>query len=164
MARPRPTVNANNLKQTPIPVVSRQMPLVNPDGTVTRSGQLLLEQLQPVGPQTAIGATIVGFDINDATAGVNVGPMLVSPGDGSVSKCVAVVKASDPAVALAFTIRKNGTSVFGSATIPAGAASASVHTVWELSSGTLSIKAGDVFSIDVTAGSENWAFTTQLEP
>ena len=44
--RPPPSANRNNLKQTPIPVVSRTMPIVNPDGTVTRSGQLLLEQLQ----------------------------------------------------------------------------------------------------------------------
>lgn len=38
---------ANNTKQTPIPVVPRTMKIVNPDGTVTRSGQQLLEQLQP---------------------------------------------------------------------------------------------------------------------
>ena len=44
--RPPPSANRNNLKQTPIPVVSRTMPIVNSDGTVTRSGQLLLEQLQ----------------------------------------------------------------------------------------------------------------------
>lgn len=35
-----------NSKQTPIPVVPRTMKIVNPDGTVTRSGQMLLEQLQ----------------------------------------------------------------------------------------------------------------------
>ena len=44
---PAPSTNRNNLKQSPIPVVSRTMPIVNSDGTVTRSGQLLLEQLQP---------------------------------------------------------------------------------------------------------------------
>ena len=44
---PAPSTNRNNLKQSPIPVVSRTMPIVNADGTVTRSGQLLLEQLQP---------------------------------------------------------------------------------------------------------------------
>jgi hypothetical protein len=43
-----------NLKQTPIPVVPRTMKIVNPDGTVTRSGQLLLQQLQP---QSAIQGT-----------------------------------------------------------------------------------------------------------
>lgn len=43
---PAPSASRNNLKQTPIPVVSRTMPIVNADGTVTRSGQLLLEQLQ----------------------------------------------------------------------------------------------------------------------
>ncbi len=46
---PAPSTNRNNLKQSPIPVVSRTMPIVNADGTVTRSGQLLLEQLQAPG-------------------------------------------------------------------------------------------------------------------
>jgi hypothetical protein len=41
-------INSNNLKQQPIPVVSRQMQIVNGDGTPTRSGQLLLQQLQNV--------------------------------------------------------------------------------------------------------------------
>ena len=50
---PAPSNNANNLKQSPIPVVSRTLPIVNADGTVTRSGQLLLEQLQP--PTTIYG-------------------------------------------------------------------------------------------------------------
>jgi hypothetical protein len=39
-------VNRSNLKQTPIPVVPRTMRIVNLDGTITRSGQALLEQLQ----------------------------------------------------------------------------------------------------------------------
>jgi hypothetical protein len=41
-------INSNNLKQQPIPVVTRQMQIVNGDGTPTRSGQLLLQQLQNV--------------------------------------------------------------------------------------------------------------------
>src|SRR6516162_7421001 len=45
------SVNRNNLKQQPIPVVPRNMAIVNADGTPTRSGQLLLQQLQ----QTSVG-------------------------------------------------------------------------------------------------------------
>lgn len=37
---------ATNVKQSPIPVVPRTMKIVNVDGTITRSGQQLLEQLQ----------------------------------------------------------------------------------------------------------------------
>lgn len=37
---------ASNVKQSPIPVVPRNLKMVNADGTPTRSGQLLLEQLQ----------------------------------------------------------------------------------------------------------------------
>jgi hypothetical protein len=39
-------MGTTNVKQTPIPVVPRTMKIVNPDGTPTRSGQLLLQQLQ----------------------------------------------------------------------------------------------------------------------
>ena len=49
-------LNQNNLKQTPIPVVNRQVKIVNGDGTVTRSGQLLLEQLQAPPNLIAYGA------------------------------------------------------------------------------------------------------------
>ena len=38
---------SDNTKATPIPVVPRTMKIVNADGTITRSGQLLLQQLQP---------------------------------------------------------------------------------------------------------------------
>ncbi len=58
-----------NVKQTPIPVVPRTMKIVNPDGTPTRSGQLLLEQLQAAitGPSTGGGG---GGQPGDATGPV----------------------------------------------------------------------------------------------
>ena len=50
---PNPQLPKTNLKQIPIPVVpTGRFQLVNPkDGTITRSGQLLLEQLQAVAAQ-----------------------------------------------------------------------------------------------------------------
>lgn len=59
----------NNLKQTPIPVVPRTMKIVNPDGTPTRSGQLLLEQLQAA-VSTAGGGGGGGGQEGDATGPV----------------------------------------------------------------------------------------------
>jgi hypothetical protein len=46
-------INRSNIKATPIPVVPRTMRIVNLDGTITRSGQALLEQLQAT--STAFG-------------------------------------------------------------------------------------------------------------
>jgi len=48
-------LNRNNLKQSPIPAVSSRMKITNPDGTPTRGGQLLLEQLQNVPSVTGYG-------------------------------------------------------------------------------------------------------------
>jgi len=107
--------------------------------------------------------TVVGYDINDATTGVNVGPMLVSPGPGSVSQCVTIVKRSDPAIDLTFDIKQNSASVFTAPlTISAGAATGAITSAG-LTSSSLTLAAGDIFTIDVTGGSDQWAFTTQLE-
>jgi hypothetical protein len=57
-----------NLKATPIPVVPRTMKIVNPDGTPTRSGLLLLEQLQSVVTQAGGGGG--GGQEGDATGPV----------------------------------------------------------------------------------------------
>ena len=79
----------NNLKATPIPVVPRNLKIVNPDGTVTRSGQLLLEQLQTAlaGATGSDGSDGTGtgtqnqefwrvFDIHDTAPRSNAGPVL----------------------------------------------------------------------------------------
>jgi hypothetical protein len=50
-------VNENNLKSTPIPVVSARMQIVNSDGTPTRSGMLLLQQMQQ---QNFVGYGLAG--------------------------------------------------------------------------------------------------------
>jgi len=108
--------------------------------------------------------SIVGFIINTGVAGVNVGPMLVAPGAGSVSACAVVVKASDAAVALGFIIKRNGVSVFtGTPTISAGAVAGTVYMFTGLTSVPLSVFTGDVFTIDITSGSASWVFTAQLE-
>lgn len=108
--------------------------------------------------------TVIGFIMNTGATGTDVGPMLVAPRAGKVTKCVIVTKSSDSGTALSFDILKNGTSVFSTVpTVAAGTASGTVTTVTTLTSTTLSVAAGDVFTINVTSGSSSWAFTTQLE-
>jgi len=90
--------------------------------------------------------------------------MLVAPAGGSVSQCVVIVRASDAAVGLAFVINQNGTSVFTTApTVSAGTAAGTKLTFTALTSSPLNIITGDVFSIDITAGSASWQFSAQLE-
>lgn len=79
-------VNPNNFKASPIPVVPRTMRIVNPDGTPTRSGQLLLEQLQTAIAQAGGGG--------DGTGG---GPDATGPVTGfTVAHEVGTRYASEP--------------------------------------------------------------------
>ena len=116
--------------------------------------------------QAAVSSTnlVIGFVVNNGAAGSNVGPMLQAPRAGTVSKCVIVTKSSDGTTGLTFRIKKNGTDVFTSdPSVAAGTASGTTNSSTSLTSSPLSVAAGDVFQIDITSGSPNWAFTAQLE-
>lgn len=90
------------------------------------------------------------------------GPALPAPHAGTLSQCVVTVTSSDPSVALAFTINQNGTSVFTAApTVAAGAAAQSLVT-FALSSASVAVAEKDLFTLDITAGSDAWQFTAQL--
>lgn len=106
---------------------------------------------------------VIGFVINDGSAGANIGPMLAAPRAGDVALCFGVVKASDPSVPLGFDIKRGGVSVFASpGAVAAGVAAGTTFSV-TLSAIPLAIAAHDVFSIDITSGSASWQFTAQLE-
>ena len=115
------------------------------------------------GGMAASGTMVVGFEINTGTVGTNVGPMLIAPRSGNLSKCVVVTKAADGSTGLAFTIKKNGTSVFTSnPTVAAGTASGTLSTFTNLTSVPLAVAVNDVFSIDITGGTSTWQFTAQM--
>ena len=108
--------------------------------------------------------TVIGFIMNSGATGSNAGPMLAAPHGGTVSKCVVVVKASDPSVGLNFDIRQNGVSVFTTTpSLAAGLASGSVMPFSTLTSTPLTVNAGDVFSINISTGTSTWQFSAQLE-
>lgn len=108
--------------------------------------------------------TVIGFVINDGTAGTNVGPMLAAAHSGLITKCKVVTKASDGATALTFLIKKNGTNIFSAnPTVAAGTASATVSTFTALTSTPIVVAADDVFSIDITGGGPAWKVSIQLE-
>lgn len=78
----------NNPKARPIPVVPRTLRIVNPDGTVTRGGQLLLEQIQ---------AGVAGGGSGDGGGGGEDGPDAVGEVTGfSYQAEVGTRYASEP--------------------------------------------------------------------
>jgi hypothetical protein len=112
----------------------------------------------------AAQALVIGFVMGSGATGTNMGPMLAAPRAGTVSKCVVVTKSSDPSAALGFRIKQNGVDVFSSdPTVAAGTSAGTLNTFTALTSAPLSVAAGDIFSIDVTAGNPNWQFSAQLE-
>lgn len=114
-------------------------------------------------PDPPDAPVVVGFVVNDGTAGINIGPMLAAPRAGEFVRCFGVVKASDGASALTFVIKRAGVSVFSApASVSAGVASGSTFTV-ALSSTPLAVALHDVFTIDITSGGSAWKFTAQLE-
>jgi hypothetical protein len=105
----------------------------------------------------------IGFVMLSGATGTDVGPMLVAPRAGSLTKCTVVVKTSDPVTGLSFRIKRNGTDIFSTdPSIAAAAASGSIDTFTALTSSPLAVASGDVFSIDVLTGSAAWSFTAQL--
>lgn len=114
----------------------------------------------PAGPSRVV----IGYIINDGTAGTNAGPMLAATHTGSVTRCVVVTKASHASTGLAFTIKQNGVSIFSvSPTVAAATVSGTVSVFTALTSSPLTVTVDDVFSIDITSGDTAWKFSAQLE-
>jgi hypothetical protein len=112
----------------------------------------------------ALPPIVIGFVMNTGATGTGVGPDMIAPRGASINNCVMAVKASDPSVALTFTIKKNGTAVFTSSpTVAAGTAAGTVVALGSLTSTPLSVAARDLFTIDISSGSAAWVFTVQLE-
>jgi hypothetical protein len=106
----------------------------------------------------------VGFIIGDGSTGTNVGPELPARIAGSFTKCVVVTKTSNASTNLTFKIKKNGTDVFTSdPLVTAGTAGGTLSTFTALTSSPLPVAANDIFTIDITSGASDWAFTAVLE-
>lgn len=107
---------------------------------------------------------VIGFIMNSGATGTNVGPTLIAPRAGKVTKCKIVVHAADPSTDLTIKIKKNGTDVFSAdPTVTHGSAVGTIVTSTSLTSSPLSIAADDLFTIDVSSGTSAWQFTAQLE-
>ena len=115
----------------------------------------------PTPPVTVI-PLVIGFVINDGTAGTDIGPKLISPRSGTITQCIGVVDASG-VTNLSFEIKKNGTSIFTSpGIVTGGVAPGTVFTVTLLTV-PINVALHDIFSIDIISGGSAWKFTAQLE-
>lgn len=108
---------------------------------------------------------VIFFGIATGVTGTNVGPMLATPRDGTVSSVVVVTKTSDATVPFQFDIRQNGTSIFTGTlpTVSAATTSGTVSTFTTLTSAPLAVTKNDVFTINIIQGSSSWICTVQAE-
>jgi hypothetical protein len=114
-------INRYNRKQEPIPVVPRTMRIVNADGTVTRSGQLLLEQLQNVGIS---GPYIRTLDLFDVTPGAAIAPFVPIYQPGPAVRAIGVLRLPISADLVIAISRNDETTPLFTFTFPAGTATA----------------------------------------
>src|SRR5262252_1267140 len=151
-----PTINKNNPKRTPIPVVPRTMQITNPDGTVTRSGMLLLEQLQELGGEDLEEATFVLYDTAVADNVTNLLPVQ----RGGTAVAADICPKDDVAADFTFDIlitragedfATHRDSIFGTdkLTVPAGTDAGTVITQEVFVSDPFVLEVDDVLSSDI---------------
>jgi hypothetical protein len=154
-------INRNNRKAEPIPVVPRTAQIVNADGTVTRTGMLLLEQLQeatagepgPAGAPGAPGAAGADrpqiywrtIDIQDTAVGDNIAPNLSVQGSGTGIKITGILRL---AITANLVVRINVAGLpIGTLTIPSSTA---VRTEVSTPITTVSFVLGQDMTFDIT--------------
>jgi len=123
------------------------------------TGNWIIER--PSGGGSGGGGLVVGFVINDGTAGNNIGPMLPAPRTGSLGRLVVVTKVSD-ALDLKFNIRMNDETILEADIVIPANNGAGLLDLFALEP-AIPVAVDDVFSIDITQGSVTWKFTVQLE-
>jgi len=167
-----PLVNRNNLKQQPIPVVPRTMRIVNGDGTVTRSGQLLLEQLQDMGELSVEDLEEATFVIYDTAVASNVTNLLPVQ-RGGIAVAADIVPKGNVAADFTFDIlitrvgqdfATTRNSIFGTdkLTVPAGTDAGTVITQDVFVTNPFELQLDDILSSDILASDGTNVYTIVL--
>lgn len=152
-----PAVSRNVSANVPIATGS-DFGLVRPDGATIAIAEGVLSVIPAGVPM------VIGFVIGSGSPGTNVGPLLLAPRAGTLSKCLLAVKSSDSSLALQFRVRQNGTDLFSSdPVVEPATAEGSVFSFSGLVGSPVTVNPGDLFSIDIISGSSNWSFTAQME-
>jgi len=165
-------INRYNRKKEPIPVVPRTMKIVNPDGTVTRSGQLLLEQLQDVGAVEVEDYEKATFVIYETAVGTNVTNLLPAQRSG-IAMDADIVPKQDVDADFTFDIFltraeepfATRASIFGTEklTAPAGTLAGEVVTQTVFREEALPIRIQDVLSGDILESDGTGVYTIVLK-
>ena len=102
------------------------------------------------------------WTLNTGIAASPAAALFISPSTGTVSHCYFTTTNSDGFTNLVFNVKLAGTNIISgtSATIAAGTSLGTVST-FSLTSGTISVTAGNTWELDVTAGTANWVGVVQ---
>lgn len=115
----------------------------------------------PIGGGGATGLTL-GYTVSSGAPATGVGPLLLAPHAGTLSRCIVATKASDPATDFSFQVLKNGTAIFASApSVAHGTANGTKNTFTVTPS--LTVAQDDLFSLTILTGTATWSVTIQVE-
>ena len=140
------------------PRVPIQTPFFDEFGNLTRTWIIFFERLGRIEEIREAGH-VIGWDIQDATAALDVSDPVIPVTAGAVARCFIRVKVPDAANALEIDVRQNGVSIFD--TRPLIAAGAVDRTVREFPTLPTKIVEHDDVTIDIVQGG-NWQFAVYL--
>ena len=142
------------------PRVPLQTPMFDSDGLLTRTWIIFFERLGRIEEiREAIAGHVIGWDIQDATAALDVSDPVIPTVAGAVARCFIRVKVDDAVNDLEIDIRNNGASIFD--TRPLIAAGLTGRNVHEFPTLPIEILEHDDVVIDIVQGGD-WQFAVYL--
>ena len=158
-----PTKQSSKYRTPRVPI---QTPMFDAQGNLTRTWVIFFERLGRFSTEDAIrdlvtAPHVIGWDVQDATAGSDVSDPIIPIADGTVKHCLVRIKVTDMANPLTFDIRNNGTSIFSGGVLPTLPPGSNGRGVYDFLTATTAIAAGDDPVLDITAGG-TWQFAVYL--
>lgn len=160
---------ADTKYQTPrVPI---QTPFFDQNGQLTRTWIIFFERLGRVSAEgitqeilttvAALAPHVIGWDVQDATAGSDVSDPVIPIADGTVAHCLLRIKVTDMSNTLKIDIRNNGTSIFAAGTQPTLAPGSNGRDVYDFPTATTLISVNDDPVLDIITGG-TWQFAVYL--
>lgn len=141
------------------PRVPIQTPMFDAQGLLTRTWVIFFERLgQHYSRQ--FGGHVIGWDIQDATVGLDVSDPVIPVVSGPIARCFIRIKVTDSGAPLEIDIRNNGVSIFDTKPLlPAGSNGRVVHEF--PTKADLSVLEHDDVVIDIVQGGA-WEFAAYV--
>lgn len=145
------------------PRVPIQTPFFDEAGNLTRTWIIFFERLgriEEIEEAAAVTGHLIGWDIQDATAALDVSDPVIPVTAGSIARCFIRVKVHDATNDLEIDVRNNGASIFD--TTPVIAAGTSTRDVHEFPTAAgVAIAEHDDVVLDIVQGGD-WQFAVYL--